>query len=305
MTLKNIIPELVSIDTDKKSLFGFSFSENFDFYGFSRENKLHFKVVVGDVTIPKKYAFKNGFYSKEGNSWYYDRKIFNIISLKFKFTPSERGFIVNKWYLKVPFCLGRILPFGKHVEDIISLELFLDGYIIFQGSAISYNDKNICIIGPSYNGKTFALKGIVEKQKGRIISDDLVLVDFKNNLVYPMPYKYKSLGVRKIQKKLSRIIAGAGNELINEPVEISRLFFVKNYTAECKDKIKENVFFEFIVLCSLFFLDNRFIMSYIVEEKLLEKFVERIEDLKKMKINNCHFINIRDFDYNFLTLSKQ
>lgn len=115
-----------------------------------------------------------------------------------------------------------------------------------------------------------------------------------------MPHKFKALGVREIQKKISKIVTK--EDVVTEPVKISRLFFIQNSTSENKNNVKTRNFFEFISLCSFFFLDNRFIASYIFEEKLLDRIISKINALKTMEIKNCDFINIHNFDYEFLNL---
>ncbi|MEA1962843.1 MAG: hypothetical protein U9M94_01235, partial [Patescibacteria group bacterium] len=111
---KNIIPKLVSLDTDLKKIKGFGFSENLDFYNnIHEENKFYYKVLIDDnIKIPSKYDFRGGYYFKFNGSWYYERKIFKNISLKFKYDVKNKTFIFNKAYSIIPFEIGGILPVG-------------------------------------------------------------------------------------------------------------------------------------------------------------------------------------------------
>lgn len=295
---KNIVPGLISIDTFLNKINGFSFSENLNFYPLTTKLKYHYRVLVDDIVIPESYDFRNAYYYKYNNCWYYEKKLFWFLSLKFKFEPIINTFTVNKLYLKIPFQIGRIVPFGKHMADLINLDLFLNGQIIFQGAAVSYNDRNICIIGPSNNGKTSALAKIIEEYNGRVIADDLVIIDFTNNLTYPMAYKHKTIGTRAIQKRIHEL--SEVNRPIVEPVVITKIFFIRNANGQSNDNVEINDFTEFLYLCSILFFENRFINSYIFEERLLGDVINQIDNLRSINTDNCEFILVNNFNYDFL-----
>jgi len=295
---KNIIPGLVSIDTSRNHFPGFSFSENLNFYPLTVRQKKHYKVIVEDIKIPRTFEFRNAYYFKHDGCWYYERKVIGVFSLKFKYDPLEKVFTVNRWYLKIPFPLGGIIPFGKHLADFISLDLFLSGFVIFQGSAVSYRGKNICIVGPSFSGKTFAITKTIESCQGKIIADDLLAINFANNLIYPMAFKHKMIGTRKIQKKISKLIKPS--DIIDRPVEITSIFFIKSSVGRRSEAKDLNNFSEFLYLCSGFFLHNRFINSYIFEEKLFDEILTIQNKLREAKPDNYKFISVCDYNFDFL-----
>ncbi|EKD42907.1 MAG: hypothetical protein ACD_72C00535G0003 [uncultured bacterium] len=66
---KNIIPELVSFDTNLTNIRGFGISENFDFFtSVSQSHQFHYKITIDNqIGIPDNYDFRNGYYFKKDN----------------------------------------------------------------------------------------------------------------------------------------------------------------------------------------------------------------------------------------------
>jgi len=291
---KNIVPKLISFDTTLNQIKGFLLSENFNFYPQTTKQLLHYKISIdNNIHIPNSYDFRNGYYFKFNNHWYYKRNITKYYSLKFRYDISSNTFCFNKLYSKLPFEIGRIFPIGRHISDIISLDLFLRGYIMFQGSALNYKGKNICLIGPSFNGKTSFVKSILEKG-GKIIADDIIILNLDKDTVYPISYQFKNICTRKIQKEISGITDN--QNIIKQPVKIDKLFLIQNSINKEYNTKNKNLF-EYINLCSLFFLKNNFIRSYIFEENLISTVYNMIIKIQKKDDTDYKFINLKNFNF--------
>ena len=292
---KNIIPKLISFDTNLNSIKGFFLSENFNFYPKETKQLFHYRILIdNNIIIPNKYDFRNGYYLKCGNFWYYERRITKYFSLKFKYDILNKVFYFNGLYSKLPFEIGRIFPVGRHLGDMINLDLFLKGYLLFQGSTFFYREKNICLIGPSHNGKTSFIKSVIDKN-GSIIADDILILNLNENIIYPISYQFQNIGTRKIQKEISKV---ANNQnIIKEPMKINELFLIQNSTNKKYNSRNKNLF-EYLNLCSLFFLNNNFIKSYIFEENLTDMIHNMIAKIKEKDGVGYKFINLKNFDFN-------
>ena len=75
---KDLIPGLVSLDTNINHINGFYFSDNFSFYKNIRyKNKFHYKISKKyNIDLPPKYEFRNGHYYKIGDFCYYSGNYF-------------------------------------------------------------------------------------------------------------------------------------------------------------------------------------------------------------------------------------
>lgn len=292
---KNIIPKLVSFDTKSEKIRGFGFSENFNFYNnIGKENKFHYQILIDNsIKIPSKYSFRNGYYLKSGDYWFYERKIFKNISLKFRYDIKNRVFVFNKMYSIIPFEIGSILPVGKHISDLINLELFLNNYTLFRGCAISYENKNICVIGPSFNGKTSFVRRIL-RNGGKYISEDILTLNFKDSMIFPSSC-VNNFG-RITNKQLINNIST--DNLLAGKFKIDKLFLIQNSTDNKYNAINKDLF-EYLNLNSLFFKNNNFIKSYIFEEKLTQKLFDQIDNIKNAKIN-YKFVNLKNFNFDKL-----
>ena len=291
---KNIVPGLVSFDTALSKLSGFYYSDNFNYYsGTEKKNPFHYHVFINNnIHIPQKYDFRNGYFTKSGNRWYYERKL-GILSLKFCFDPANKTFSFNHLHALIPFQIGYIFPVGMHIADFINLDLFLSGIISFRGCAYNYNRKNVCVIAPGLNGKTSLIKKVLEKN-GECIAEDVLLLDLHKSTVYPSNIR-TDIFARKASKDIKDLHSG---KFITDPQNISELFLVQNSTNTnytCQNKN----FFDFLNMCSLPFNANPFIRSYIFEEPLMKEVVVKLGLLKKEKIKFI-FKYIKEFNYNFL-----
>lgn len=295
--MKTIIPNLVSFETDLKYIKGFYFSEDFDFYdATSVPHTFHYKITVDpNLQIPEKYEFRNGYYTKAGNVWYYNRKI-KWFSLKFAYNTLTKEFTFNQLYTFVPFELGGINPVGRLIADIINLELFMNGFTVFRGCAVRRNNETNCIIGISFNGKTTYVKDVL-KSGGKYISEDFVILDLERNEIYPVsPYKKIQNFARASNRQLITYIST--ENVIKEKSHIDNLFLVQNSTVPGYQSNKKTIN-DFLLLSGLSFLNSRITRSIIVEEKMRETLFKRIDSLNEIKYP-YKFINIKDFNFNEL-----
>ena len=91
-TYKNIVPGLISFKTSLNKLTGFYYSDNFNYYSnVSKKNKFHYNIYVDDdINIPGEYDFRDAFFIKSQNKWYYERNL-GPISLKLYFDGDFAG----------------------------------------------------------------------------------------------------------------------------------------------------------------------------------------------------------------------
>ncbi len=290
---KIIVPDLISFETNLNHLNGFNLSGNFNFYSESEEkNQFHYKIIINNnIQIPGKYDFRNGYYLKLENNWFYDRKIFWRFHLKFKYNQENKEFSCNRLFSIVPFELGGILPAGKLIADIINLDLFLKDNHIFRGCAVNNKKENICIIAPGYNGKTTFIKNILENG-GKYISEDMLIMNFEKNKVYPTSPHKNNYG-RKINQYLIKKINKSN--LVIESFNIDKIVLFQN-TTNNGILTNDKKLIDYLFMNSLLFLDNNLIKSVIFQNKMTDLILSKISDICSKKIN-YKFINISNFNY--------
>lgn len=244
---KNIIPHLVTLETKLNKIKGFYFSEVPSIYGsVSKRNLFHYKVLINnDITIPNDYDFRNGHYYKKGNVWFYKRRI-GFFTLKFCFDTEHRIFSFNRIYSYIPFEVGHIYPPGRHLADMIVLELFLKGFVFIRGCAARYKGKNFAFVAPSYNGKTSLIEYIID-HRGKFISEDFIILNLKNKNIYPTPCTNSE--ERQVNKRL--IMKLSPLNIITKICKIYRFILYTNQPTLIY-KLR-STFFDFIFLRSMFF----------------------------------------------------
>lgn len=291
---KNIIPNLVSFNTQLRKINGFYFSDNFNFYSeIEAKSVFHYKIFIDDnITIPKEYDFRNGYFLKFKNKWYYERKI-GIFTLKFCLDPQNKIFSFNKLYSLIPFEIGHIFPVGRHIADIINLELFIKDFILIRGCAFNYKGNNSCVIGPAMNGKTSLLNDIFKKG-GKYITEDILILNFKENKIYPTS-NVNNFN-RLTNKSLNTLLIH--KDIISKPVDINKIFLIQNFTSNDGDVVNKKIF-DYLNLNSFLFLNNHITRSYIFETKLADEIFDKINNLRSSKIIYEHK-SIKNFNFDFL-----
>lgn len=291
---KNIVPGLISFNTRLKKINGFYFSDNFNFYPeVATKSLFYYKVFIdNNITIPKQYDFREGYFLKFKNKWYYERKL-GIFTLKFCFDPQNKTFSFNKLYSLIPFEIGHIFPVGRHIADLINLGLFLKGFVLIRGCAFSYKGSNVCVIGPSMNGKTSLLSGILKKG-GKYIAEDILILNFKENKIYPT-LNIKNFN-RLSNKSLNTLLIH--NEVILSQVDISKIFLIQNLTDEDCEVVNKEIF-DYFNLNAFLFLKNHIAKSYIFEKRLTDEIFDKINKLRSSKII-YEFKSIKNFNFDFL-----
>lgn len=291
---KNIIPDLLSIETKLKRISGFYISDDFDFYQeISDKHRFHYQVVCKkNIRLPRKYEFRNGYFYKLGNDWFYERKIFGIIPIRFYYNQQNKTFFFNFWYNFIPFKIGGINPIGKHLADIINFNLFFAGIILINGCSFIYNNKIFCVLAPSFSGKTALVNDIIKKD-GKYISENILVLNLESMEVYPTACSNINFG-RKTQKTLSENLMK--NNTINQKQKYNKILFFQN-TQNTEYEDKQKSLLDFILLKSLFFLQNNFILSYIFINKLAEDTIDKIKFLSMDKNSPQEIIIINDYKY--------
>ncbi len=295
---KDIIPGLVSFDTELEGIKGFEICQNLNFFkGTEQKNKFHYKIVLyDDLEVPTDYDFRSEYFVKKDKSWYYDRKIF-FWHPAFKYDFENRIFYFNRAYFLLPFRVGGIFMVGEHISNIIELDLFLNGHVILRGIAVRINNKNIGISAPGFNGKTTLLKKLLRAGAGYIAEDYLIL-NLAENKVYPTCplIKENFWRRRKINNELRELLKE--NTILENPVWLDNLYLVQN-SQNLRYRAGDKKFIDFLLLNSLYYLDNLFVKSYIYDQGLTSAVFDRIHELKNLNIN-YKFIKINNFDFDFL-----
>lgn len=295
---KTIIPNLVSIETNISKLNGFIMCQDFTFYnGTDTKYKYHYKLVeTNKINVPKDYDLRSEYYVKKGNSWYYDRKIF-FWHPYFQYDYINKILYYNKAYLLLPTKIGGLFTLGEHLSNIIDFDMFLDGIACLRGIAITNNNKTIGICAPGLNGKSTLLSELLISGVG-YIAEDYLVVDFKNNWVYPTcPLLKGNLWQhRKIVNKLNGLTKN--NNVINTPSALDCLYFVHNSQNNTYHSEKKSLI-DSLLLNSLYFLDNLLIKSFIYDLGLASSVFTIINNLNKTKIKHKH-IQIYNYKYQFI-----
>lgn len=288
---KNIIPSLLSFDTDLKTINGFYLSGNLDFFPKTEvPHKFHYRIIrKEDIKIPPIYDFRKGYYLKEGKFWYYHRKI-GLFDLKFCFDVVNKIFYLNKRYLMVPVHIGGIIPAGQLISEIINIEIFLNGFTMFKGMAFEYKKKLYSILAQSFNGKTSLLNYILEKG-GKYCAEDIIIINFEKKTIFPTsPHIFNFF--RNINQKMGRNLK---NNFILEPRKIDKLILVQNSTNPDYHPKKKSLL-DYFILTSFTTFNNPLVRAYIFEENLTSKFIQENDNVKHVRFK-YEFKSIYNFNY--------
>lgn len=278
-----IIPGLVSIETELKTLNGFHLSEQFDFYPKTlKKNRFHYTLVADEtIAIPKKYDIRSGYFLKKDTCWYYDRHI-KIFNITFRFDTQTNTFSFNKLYSHIPVEIGNIFPVGRHVANLIGLKLFLSNIIIIRACAFSKKDTVHFLIAPGLNGKTSIVDAVV-KSGGNYIAEDLVAFDFTQNYIYPTSPK-KNFG-REINNKLLELLHKKRVVDLRQKISTVTMYQKTKTNNESKKS-----FLDYLFMNSLFFLSNPFIRAFIAECSYSEKILTQMRKIATVDIQ-AHMVN--------------
>src|SRR2546429_1384206 len=291
-----IIPDLVSIESSVKTIRGSYFFKELNLCPITNQkNRFHYKLnLQNNVYVPTKYDFRNGYYFKNGSYWYYQRTLFKNITLKLKFDPREKTFYFNRLYHLIPFEIGGIFPAGKHIADLINLDLSLSGFDVIRGLAFRYQEQVICCVIPSFNGKTSLMKKILESG-GEYIAEDILVINHRDSTVYPTPPIGDNYG-RKINSELRD---EAIKKRLKKGQKINKMYLLHNSTSSNEKNLGGIDFFNYFMMNSLLFLNNGFIKSYIFTEKLWDQILKKVDHAKRYQ-NKYHTLHIKEFIFDEL-----
>lgn len=289
---KSIIPGLVTFETTLNRIPGSFLFRDLNYYPKSTSRaRFHYDIDVGNVAIPQKYDFRHSYYRFTDGIWYYQRRLPGGVSLKFLYDDNSKRFVFNKSYLAVPVELGGILPIGKHITDIITLDLFQKDIFIMRGLAYCLKNIVVAAIAPSFNGKT-TLLGEVLRQGGLYISEDILVIEPDRKTVYPTSSIAKNFG-RHIN---ARVDQQARNHLLSQPQKVDRLIFYFNQQNNSSRTIRPR-FDDYWQLSSLLAHNNNFIKSYGFVNHLAQLTnAERIKQFKWFE-EEGEYMALENFNY--------
>lgn len=288
---KNIIPHLVSIKTGVDKINGFYLCDDFNMYASTdTKNNFHYEVnISNDIVIPYDYEFRNGHYFKKGDTWYYKRKV-GFITLKLSYNITKKIFTYNRAYSYLPFEIGHILPPGRHLADLIVSDLFLKDYFFIRGCAANYHGKNMVFIAPSYNGKTSLIEKIIDRG-GKFISEDYIIFEPKTMSVFPTPCL--NTDSRLVNERLRNKLLK--DNIITQVSQADKFVFYYNRSGVKQSKNKKTLL-SFLILRSMFFFESDFIKSYIFKQNLTRNFLQKINNISKIKVQ-CKIVQINNYQF--------
>ncbi|MCR4329295.1 MAG: hypothetical protein NUV65_01995 [Candidatus Roizmanbacteria bacterium] len=274
-----IIPELVSIDTNTTKIPGFYLSEKLHFYPQSKKkSRFHYTIKQDNsIIIPQTFDTRSGYYLSHNNSWYYERRT-PFGTLKFHYNTDKKEFYFNKLYSFIPIEIGNIFPAGRHIANLIGLELFLSGFIIIRACAFSKDGITYLLIAPGLNGKTSIVNAAIQNN-GNYVAEDLAVFDFSHKCIYPTSPK-TNFG-RTINDSLLKTLD------VNQTTQIKSkantiIFYQKSHTEVANTK----TFLDYVFMNSLLFLSNPFIRSYIAENSLSNKVLSSMQKIQKTDLQS-------------------
>ena len=276
---KSIIPELVTIEANVKEVYGSYLFRDFTFFPpVKKRGQHHYKVVIKKkIDLPDTYDFRKGYYYKSGHSWFYDRSFFRI-SLRMEYNTKTKTFYSNKAFHLIRFGIGGILPLGKHIADVINIDLFEGGLDIVRGCAYQIGDVTSCIISPSFNGKTTLINSFMEKGAS-YIAEDILVMNLDKGIVYPTSALAKNYGRRNNISTYTK----AKSLTLYKKQKITSLYLSMNSTNISAEYSNNESFLDYYILNSLLFLNNVFARAILFNGDLSEELVGRLGSLKKMK----------------------
>lgn len=287
-----IIPELVTCDSNVMIVRGSNLFRKLGFFPeTSSPAQLHYRLLrVAEIHIPKTYDFRYQYYVRHNGTWFYQRKLPFGLSLKFSYDPKTRTFSFNRLFHLVPFEIGSIMPVGRHIADIINLELTLAGYIVMRGFACTYGGRSLAVTAPPLNGKTSMLRRALESG-GQYIASDILVIDHKQHLIYPTAHIDYNYG-RADDKNL---IAGYHAHQAAGPLPLSQLFCLYNSTSNQADTKRHN-FADYLSMNSALFAGNNFMRGYVFAEGVVDAYDAAVAEQVAADIP-ARVMHIEDFDY--------
>ena len=295
---KTIVPNLISVDTDLDKLNGFVMCQDFNFFPKTKNRlKYHFTLkLVKEIDVPTEYDFRSEYYVKKGDVWYFSRNIF-FWHPSFKFDQSTKTLSFNRDYLLLPISLGGIFTLGEHLSNLIDFGLFINDFVIMRGIAFQKDEQVTGISAPGFNGKTTLLKKVLT-DGAEYLAEDYLIIDTKRLLIYPTcPLTKENFWRRrKITSDFSDIIS---KKVLNyHPLKLDKLILLEN-TLNKKIIKSDRSVEDFLLLNSLYFINNLFIKSIIFNQSLTLKVFDTTYKLAS-RLKKANILLIYNFDDTFL-----
>jgi glycosyltransferase involved in cell wall biosynthesis/SAM-dependent methyltransferase len=296
---KVIILGLVTCDTRSNIIRGSNLFRKLNFFPpTTKKARFHYQLKqTSRITIPKAYDFRYHYYQRLEGIWYYQRKIIFGISLKFSYNPSTKTFLFNRLYQLIPVEIGGIVPVGKHIADMIDLDLTLAGFMVMRGFACADGDQAIAVSAPPFSGKTTILRHAIKAGKN-YVANDILIIDPKDQTIFPTAHIDYNYG-RSIDKKLDRNFR---NHQVSQPMKLSKLVCLYNATSGQTSE-KRPTLADYIWLNSFFFLGSNFMRGFVFAENL-EKIISDVRVKQKQAVLPCTFTYIQNFDYQSILYLK-
>ena len=289
---KNIIPGLVSFETDLDNLRGFYFTPNFSFYLPTKDKQvLHYRINLTNLIDTKdNYTVRHGYCLGTKTNLWYKRKLAAFVSLHLSYEQYEKQFKFNTPLSLLPFEVGGLMPAGKIIADFINYELFLMNYIVLRACAFKINNTTIIIVAPGFNGKTSVIEKVLNSG-GKYIAEDLIVWSPEKECVWGTAAFAKNFGRKENKSIVSKLTK---NNILSGPIAYDTIYFAYNSTIKSEHNDVKNLV-SYLFVNSMFFLNNNFVKLAMFQnneaDRVLSRLTQMSQFLETSKIKHFNVIN--------------
>lgn len=218
-----ICPGVLELNTNRTSIPDFQLASGTEDSRSSDPCEMSVTYTVGDIPgmdhVEKGIQLKNGdvFYKKSIGA-------FGDLRCKIDIGDESSALTVNETYHRFGRAsIDSVPSVGKLLEDVISLQLLTNGYMLLYCSAFNYGGETTVLIGLSNTGKTTVTFDIIKNNGAKYLSDDIAITDGEN--LYCCPYALSSIDSEVSNADGSRFYEWAAesipmfDRLYSQPVE--------------------------------------------------------------------------------------
>ena len=186
-----LCPGILELNTNRTSIPDFQLASGTEDSRSSGPCEMNVTYAVSD--IPGMDHIEKGIQLKNG-SIFYKKSLGAIGELRCKIDTGDESteLTVNETYHRFGRAsIDSVPSVGKLLEDVISLQLLTNGYMLLYCSAFNYGDETTVLVGLSNTGKTTVTFDMIKNNGAKYVSDDIAITDGDN--LYCCPYALSSI----------------------------------------------------------------------------------------------------------------